>query len=269
MAITMLDQIVAAKQEEVAAARRRVPQPVLEMQAATAAPARDFRGALAGGGPIRLIAELKKASPSAQLIRADFNPVTLARLYEQHGASCISVLTDAPYFQGRLEHLAQVRRAVSVPLLRKDFVIDAYQVPEARTAGADAILLIAEILDDDTLVRLQEHARGLGMAVLVELHDPSNLRRVLASGADLIGINNRDLRSFATDIEHTLRLRDQIPPEVVLVSESGIRTHSDVQRLEAAGVAAILVGESLMRAPDIGLAVEQLLGRAPQPGADE
>ena len=147
-------------------------------------------------------------------------------------------------------------------MLRKDFLIDDYQVVEARAAGADAILLIAEILDDASLTRLLEQARHLGMSALVEFHDEANLPRVLASGADLIGINNRNLRNFSTDLEHTLRLRDRIPPEVVLVSESGIRTRRDVERLEAAGVSAILVGESLMRAADIGLAVDQLLGRA-------
>ena len=176
----------------------------------------------------------------------------------------MSVLTDAPYFQGHLEDLTRVRAAVDIPLLRKDFLIDDYQVVEARAAGADAILLIAEILDDALLDRLLEQARHLGMSALVEFHDEANLPRVLASGADLIGINNRDLRHFSTDLEHTLRLRDQIPPEVVLVSESGIRTRRDVERLEAAGVSAILVGESLMRAYDIGLAVDQLLGRAPE-----
>ena len=168
------------------------------------------------------------------------------------------------YFQGHLDDLTRVRASVEIPLLRKDFMIDDYQVVEARVAGADAILLIAEILDDASLRRLLEQARHLGMSALVEFHDEANLPRVLASGADLIGINNRDLRHFGTDLEHTLRLRDRIPPGVVIVSESGIRTRRDVERLEAAGVSAILVGESLMRSQDIGLAVERLLGRAPE-----
>ena len=172
------------------------------------------------------------------------------------------MLTDTSYFQGHLAHLAQVRAAVAIPVLRKDFLVDDYQVVEARAAGADAILLIAEILDDIMLGRLLERANRLGMAALVEFHNAANLGRVLASGADLIGINNRDLTDFSTDLEHTIRLRDQIPPEVVLVSESGIRTRHDVERLEAAGISAILVGESLMRAPDIGLAVDRLLGRS-------
>ncbi len=260
---SILDEIVASKRQEVATARRRFPLEELEAQAATAPPVRDFRAALEGPGPIQLIAEVKKASPSAQVIRADFDPVAIARIYQERGAACISILTDAPYFQGHLAHLARVRASVAIPLLRKDFMIDDYQVVEARLAGADAILLIAEILDDAQLVRLREQARRLGMAALVEFHDPANLPRVLASGADLVGINNRDLKSFATDLDHTLRLRDRIPPEVVLVSESGIRTRADVERLEAAGISAILVGETLMRSADIGLAVERLLGLVP------
>ncbi len=259
---SILDEIVASKRQEVATARRRFPLEELEAQALTAPPVRDFRAALEGPGPIQLIAEVKKASPSAQIIRADFDPVAIARIYQEHAAACISILTDAPYFQGHLAHLARVRASVAIPLLRKDFVIDDYQVVEARLAGADAILLIAEILDDAELVRLREQAQRLGMAALVEFHDPANLPRVLASGADLVGVNNRDLNTFVTDIEHTLRLRDRIPPEVVLVSESGIRNRADVERLETSGVSAILVGESLMRSPDVGLAVERLLGLA-------
>lgn len=259
---TILDEIVAAKRREVASNRRWLPLEELEAQAREAPPVRDFRGALAGPGPIQLIAEVKKASPSAKVIREDFDPVGIARIYQDHGAACISVLTDAPYFQGHLSYLARIRASVVIPLLRKDFLIDEYQVVEARLAGADAILLIAEILDDATLGSLLARARDLGMAALVELHEPENLPRVLAAGADLVGINNRDLRHFRTDLEHTLRLRDWVPPEVVLVSESGIRSRRDVERLQDAGISAILVGESLMRAADIGLAVERLLGRA-------
>ena len=265
--MTILDQIVATKHREIAAARARMPLEELESQAAEAPPARDFRAALAGPGPIQLIAEVKKASPSAGVIRADFDPIAIARTYQAHGAACLSVLTDVPYFQGHLSYLARARAAVAIPLLRKDFLVDEYQVVEARMAGADAILLIAEILDDARLSALLARARSLGMAALVELHDEANLARVLAAGADLVGINNRDLRRFVTDLELTLRLRDRVPPEVVLVAESGIRTRADVERLEAAGVSAILVGETLMRAPDIGLAVEQLLGLAPEGSA--
>src|SRR5438270_3091376 len=243
---TILDEIVASKHQEIAAARRRMPFVELEAQAAEAPPVRDFRAALAGPGPIQLIAEVKKASPSAQVIRADFDPIAIARTYQAHGAACLSVLTDAPYFQGHLSYLARIRASVAIPLLRKDFMIDEYQVVEARLAGADAILLIAEILDDAMLARLLAKARALGMAALVEFHDEINLPRVLAAGADLVGINNRDLKRFVTDLDRTLRLRDQVPPDVVLVSESGIKARRDVERLEAAGISAILVGETLM-----------------------
>ena len=260
MAPTILDEIVASKRIEVENSRKRLPLDELEVQAASAPPVRDFRAALAGPGPIRLIAEVKKASPSAKVIRADFEPISIARTYQAHGAACLSVLTDAPFFQGHLSYLARIRASVAIPLLRKDFVIDEYQVVEARLAGADAVLLIAEILDDRQLALLLARIKGLGMAALVEFHDEVNLPRVLAAGADLVGINNRDLSRFVTDLDLTFRLRDRIPDDVVLVSESGIRTRADVERLETAGVSAILVGETLMRADDIGLAVEELLG---------
>lgn len=263
MTDSILDEIVVSKRREVEAARRRMPLEELEAQAAEAVPVRDFRAALAGPGPIRLIAEVKKASPSAGVIRPDFDPIAVARAYQSHGAHALSVLTDAPYFQGHLSHLARVRAAVVLPVLRKDFLIDEYQVVEARVAGADAVLLIAEILDDAALAALLARARGLGMAALVEFHDAANLPRVLAAGADLVGVNNRDLRRFVTDLELTLRVRDRVPPGVVLVSESGIRSREDIQRLEAVGVDAILVGETLMGAPDIGRAVADLLGLDP------
>ena len=261
---TILDEIVATKYKEVEASRRRMPLDELEVQAASAPPTRDFLAALAGPGPIRLIAEVKKASPSAKVIRADFDPIAIARAYQAHGAAALSVLTDAPYFQGHLSYLARIRASVAIPLLRKDFIVDEYQVVEARLAGADAILLIAEVLTDDRLAALIARARGLGMAALVEFHDEANLPRVLDAGADLVGINNRDLSRFVTDLDLTFRLRDRIPADVILVSESGIKTRADVVRLEEAGVSAILVGESLMRSDDIGLAVERLLGLAPE-----
>lgn len=257
---SILDEIVTTKRREVDAGRRRMPIEELEAQALEAPPARSFREALVGPGPIRLVAEVKKASPSAGVIRADFDPIAIARAYQAHGAACVSVLTDVPYFQGHLSYLARVRAAVVLPLLRKDFLIDEYQVVEARVAGADCVLLIAEILDDEALRRLLDRARSLGMDALVELHDATQLDRVLAAGADLVGINNRDLRTFVTDLEHTLRLRERVPPGVVLVSESGIRDRRDVERLEAAGVDAVLVGETLMRQADVGAAVAALLG---------
>jgi len=258
---TILDQIVATKREELRRAKQRTPQAELRRQAAAAPAPRDFLGALARGGPIRLIAEVKKASPSRGVLRADFDPLAIARAYLKHGASCISVLTDEPYFQGSLEHLRRIREAVELPLLRKDFLVDPYQVLEARAAGADALLLIAECLDDAALRELHDAALELGMTPLVELYETENLPRVVDLGAKLIGINNRNLRSFEVDLEHTLRLRPQIPGDRVVVGESGIRTRQDARRLEAAGVQAMLVGEGLVARADIGAAVDELLGR--------
>lgn len=257
----ILDKIVADKRREIAAARLRVSEQALADEAARAAPPRDFFAALARPGPIRLIAEVKRASPSAGLIRADFDPVYIARQYESAGASCISVLTDAPFFQGSLEDLRAVRAAVELPVLRKDFILDPYQLLEARAAGADAVLLIAECLDDCSLRSLHNRALELGLTPLVELYEPANLARVLEAGARLIGVNNRDLRSFHVDLDHTIRLRRSIPADCLVVGESGIRTRADVERLEQAGVDAMLVGEGLMAAADIGAAVRNLLGR--------
>jgi indole-3-glycerol phosphate synthase len=261
MTDTVLDRIVAVKRREIAAARERVAEAELRRRLADAPPVRDFFAALAKPGPIRLIAEVKKASPSAGVIRQDFDPVAIAQVYERHGASCLSVLTDEPHFQGHLDYLTAVRANVALPVLRKDFVLDSYQVVEARAAGADAVLLIAECLDDCNLRKLHNEIVELGMTPLVEIYDPENLPRVLEAGATLIGVNNRDLRTFKVDLEHTLRLRPGIPAECVMVSESGVKTHADVERLEAAGVDAILVGESLMREADIGAAVDRLLGK--------
>jgi indole-3-glycerol phosphate synthase len=258
---TILDKIVASKRREVEAAKARVPAAVLEKQIAPAHAARDFRAALDCPGTVQVLAEVKKASPSAGVIRADFDPVAIARTYEAHGAAAISVLTDAPFFQGELAYLAAIRAAVKLPLLRKDFILERYQLLEARAAGADAVLLIAEILDGAALPRLLKEATALGMQALVELYDRENLPRVLDSGAPVIGINNRDLRTFETRLEHTLELAAKIPADRCLVSESGIRTPADVERLKAAGVRAILAGESLMRAPDIGAQLDQLLGK--------
>jgi indole-3-glycerol phosphate synthase len=256
---TILDKIVATKRAEIERAKANVPESTLRNRLGDAPSVRDFFTPLAAAGPIKLIAEVKKASPSAGVIRADFQPVEIASVYESHGATCISVLTDEPHFQGRLEYLSQIRAAVDVPVLRKDFILDTYQLIEARVAGADAVLLIAECLDDCNLRKLFNAACELGMAPLVELYDPDNLQRVFDAGATLIGVNNRNLRTFEVDLEHTIRLRDRVPDECVLVAESGIKTNADVQRLEAAGVDAILVGESLMREPDIGKAVDRLL----------
>lgn len=264
---TILDQIVARKRLEVEQARLQRPEETLYAQLDAAPPPRDFFGALAVEGEVRLIAEVKKASPSQGVIRADFHPVEIALTYARHGAACLSVLTDEHFFQGSLEYLRQVRAAVELPVLRKDFILDEYQLWEARLAGADAVLLIAECLDDCRLRKLHNAALDLGLTPLVELYDEANVTRVLDAGVALIGVNNRDLRTFEVDLERTLRLRERIPPECVLVAESGIRTRADVLRLQAAGVDAMLVGESLMREADIGAAVDRLLGRDDAPAA--
>jgi indole-3-glycerol phosphate synthase len=261
--MTILDEIVANKRRELAAAKARVPDRELERRLADAPPVRPFRAALAAAPGIGVVAEVKKASPSAGVLRAVFDPVAIARTYAEHGATCLSVLTDEPYFQGRLEYLTSIRRAVDRPVLRKDFLLDRYQIIEARAGGADAVLLIAEILPDPDLGRLLAEARALGMDALVELHDADQLPRVLNSGADLIGVNNRDLRTFVTRIEHTLELAPRVPSDRLLVSESGIKTRADIDRLAAAGVRAVLVGESLMRAGDIGAALTALLADRP------
>jgi indole-3-glycerol phosphate synthase len=258
---TILDEIVATKRGEIERAKAAVSEELLRQRAAEAPPARDFFAALADAPPIRLVAEVKKASPSKGVIREDFDAAAIARSYEEHGASCVSVLTDATYFQGSLDDLSRVRAAVSLPVLRKDFILDRYQVFEARAAGADAVLLIAECLDDGALRTLHDLVVQLGMTPLVELHEPANLPRVLRAGARLVGVNNRDLRTFEVDLDHTIRLRRQIPADRVVVAESGIRARADALRLQEAGVDAMLVGESLLREPDVGAAVDRLLGR--------
>jgi indole-3-glycerol phosphate synthase len=212
---TILDKIVASKRREITEARSQVPDRELEGRIANAPPLRDFRAALERTADVQVIAEVKKASPSAGLLRADFEPVQIARVYEAHGAACLSVLTDAPFFQGQLAYLAAIRAAVAPPLLRKDFILDRYQLLEARRAGADAVLLIAEILDGPELPRLLRETRNLGMEALVELYEADNLPRVLDSGARLIGVNNRDLRTFVTRLEHTLELAASMRPIAV------------------------------------------------------
>jgi indole-3-glycerol phosphate synthase len=262
---TILDKIVATKRTEIEQAKAARPVEELRAAIADAPPVRDFFAALASKtkgspGPIKLIAEVKKASPSAGVIRADFDPVAIARTYEAHGAACLSVLTDEHYFQGSLDYLRDVRAAVALPCLRKDFILDEHQLLEARAVGADAVLLIAECLAPAELKRLHEQAVALGLTPLVELYEPANLEAVLAAGSRLIGVNNRNLHTFEVDLDHTIRLRKQVPADCLLVGESGIKTAADVGRLADAGVNAILVGESLMREPDIGAAVDRLLG---------
>ena len=264
----ILDRILADKRTEVAARKAEVPQDGLKLAAQDAPPARDFVSGLciresATRDPqseIRLIAEVKKASPSKGLIRPDFDPAAIARTYEEAGASAVSVLTDEKYFEGRLEYLDAIHRAVELPLLRKDFTIDAYQVYEARAASADAILLIAAALSREELREFMVLADDLGMASLVEVHTAEELDAALEVGARIVGINNRNLQSFETKLETTLGLASRVPGDRILVSESGIFTRADVERLMEAGVDAMLVGEALMREPDPGAKARELLG---------
>lgn len=260
MMTTILDEIVAKKRQEIAERSALVPLAELAKRLPDAPPVRDFREALLRGGGMGIIAEVKKASPSAGVLREDFDPVAIARGYAAAGADALSVLTDAPYFQGDLAYLTAIRAAVTPPVLRKDFLLDPYQVLEARVAGADAVLLIAEILDNATLSLLLRETYALGMQALVELYERVNVERVLDCGATMIGINNRDLRTFATRLEHTLELAPRIPRDRMLVSESGIKTRADIERLRGAGVKAVLIGETFMRSGDAGAKLRELRG---------
>ncbi len=256
----ILQRIVTTKRLEIERDRSARSLSSLESRLADAPPVRDFRAALMRRPLPSVIAEVKKASPSAGVLRADFDPLAIAQTYEANGAACISVLTDEPYFQGKLEYLSAIRLAVSPPVLRKDFILDPYQVVQARVAGADAVLLIAEILGEAELPALLKQIHGLGMEALVELYDRDNLPRVLEAGARLVGINNRNLRTFVTSLDHTLELLPMIPRDVCVVSESGIRTRADMEHLKSAGVSAVLIGETFMRAPDIGAKLRELRG---------
>ncbi len=256
----VLSEICQTKRTEIAAAKSRVSETELKARLAEVDPPRDFLAALKSATGVGLIAEVKKASPSAGLIREDFDPVEIARTYESAGAACISCLTDEPYFKGKLEYLTAIRNAVEIPVMRKDFILDRYQVTEARAAGADCILLIAECLDDCTMRDLYFYSSELGMECLVEIYDPENLDRVLKLEAPLIGINNRNLRTFVTDLKHSTNLAARVPDSVYLVSESGIRERSDVEHLLQFGVRGILVGETLMRQENIAAKVRELTG---------
>ncbi len=265
--MTILDEILEHKVGEVERAKSRVAPAQMRRQAREAASVpRGFRDALIAAEAPAIIAEVKRRSPSKGEIRPDFEPVACAQQYAAHGAAALSVLTDEHYFGGHLGFLAKIRAEVSQPLLRKDFMIDPYQVDEARVAGADAILLIAAALPAERMRELSEYARELSLDVLVEVHDEPELDRALALGADLIGVNNRDLATFTTDLATTEHLASVMaargtPPgqgAVVLVAESGIRDRADIERLQAAGARAFLVGESLMREPDLGSALREL-----------
>ena len=257
----ILKRILDVKREEVKAAKAARPQAEVAAAARDAAPPRDFVGALRAklaAGRAAVIAEIKKASPSKGVIREDFDPASIAASYERHGAACLSVLTDRQFFRGRLEDLQSARGACALPVLRKDFMVDAYQLYEARAAGADCILLIVAALDDVAMRELEDAARELGLAVLVEAHDGQELDRALKLQTPLIGINNRDLRTFETRLETTLGLLERIPADRIVVTESGILEPGNVARMRSHNVGAFLVGEAFMRAPDPGVELERL-----------
>ncbi|HEX78347.1 MAG TPA: indole-3-glycerol phosphate synthase TrpC [Dehalococcoidia bacterium] len=254
----ILDEIVASTRRRLAVCQRQTPLKGLRLRAEAAPPPRDFESAITNGG-LHLIAELKRASPSLGDIKADLDVASLAQAYARGGASALSVLTEPDYFKGSLDDLALARQVTGLPVLRKDFTLDAYQVYEARAYGADAVLLIAAILADDELRALEQLSRELGMAALVEVHSEAEVKRALAAGARLIGINNRDLADFTVSLATTLRLRPLLPQETIVVSESGISTPEDVQALRSAHVHAILVGEALVRSPDPEAKVRELV----------
>lgn len=259
----ILAKIATYKREDVAGRKASRSQADVDAAAKTASPPRGFKAALEARhapGKLSLIAEIKKASPSKGLIRADFDPPVLAKAYEAGGAACLSVLTDGPSFQGADDYLVSARGATTLPCIRKDFLVDPWQVAESRALGADAILVILAMIDDVLAAELMSEARRLGMDALVEVHDEAEMARAGALGSDLVGINNRDLKSFVVDLAVTERLAARAPKDSLLVTESGVFTHDDVVRMEATGAKAMLVGESLMRHADVTAATRSLIG---------
>lgn len=265
---TILERIARTKRAEVEQAKCSRPPEVLRQALATASEARDFYSAVTGGGDVRLIAEIKRSSPSAGLIRAAFDPVDIARTYQGAGAAALSVLTDRTYFGGELGHIEMVKRAVALPVLRKDFIIDEYQILESRAGGADAVLLIAALLSPSEIESLSAQALALGMCSLIEVHDLrelSAMRNLIGpQRRTILGINNRDLGRQRVDLETTCRLEKELPPGLPFVAESGIHTRADVLRLVGAGAKALLIGEALLRSPDIAGKVRELMGHEPR-----
>ena len=256
----ILDEIIGTKRREVAQRKETIPLHALEKVVSKMPPTRDFQKAI-GTGECAIIAEVKRRSPSRGLLRADFDPVRIALEYESHGAAAVSVLTDGIFFGGSDADLTAVKDAVTLPLLRKEFIIDPYQVYETRAIGADALLLIAAILTEGQLREYRELADSLGLAALVEVHDREELGKTLAAGAEIVGINNRDLKTFVTDLRTSITLAPLIPKGRIAVSESGIRTRAEIETLLKAGIRAFLIGETLIAAPEIGLKLKELLGR--------
>ena len=253
----ILDEIAAKRKIRLEREKEAVPLETVKKAAETAPPARNFKAAIQKKS-LSVIAEVKKASPSKGIIRADFHPVEIAKAYEAAGADALSVLTEEDYFQGSLESLRKIHAEVSLPVLRKDFIFDPYQIYEARAAGADAVLLIAALLEKDTLKEFGKLARSLGLAVLAEAHKEAELSAALEAGADIVGINNRDLKTFRVDLGVTARLAKLVPKGVTLVSESGVGGHADAETLRQAGADAVLVGETLMRSADAGKTLREL-----------
>jgi indole-3-glycerol phosphate synthase len=264
---TVLSRIIESRRAEVGRRKRIMPEPVLRIAAGKADAPRDFAGALSRD-QVNVIAEIKKASPSAGVLRRDFEPAALARGFEGAGAAVLSVLTEEENFQGALAHLRDARAAVGLPVLRKDFIVDAWQVWEARAANADSFLLIAAALDYETLAELLALGRELGMEPLVEVHTADELERVLAAGARIIGVNNRNLHTLEVRVETSLELAEMIPDDCIAVSESGLRSGEDLRKLRAVGFDAFLIGESLMREADPGAALQRLIDAVPQLGSD-
>jgi indole-3-glycerol phosphate synthase len=263
MSADILEKILAVKVKEVAAGQAGASLAELKARVTDLPPCRDFTGALkarAAATADAVIAEVKRASPSAGIIRQDFDPAAIARSYQAGGATCLSVLTDEQFFKGHADYLVEARAACDLPVLRKDFIIDPWQVWETRALGADALLLIVAALDDVRLAELSDLGHELGLSVLVEVHDQAEMDRALAIPGELIGINNRDLHRFVTDLDTSLRLAPKVPPERLVISESGIHTPADIERLRRGNIGAFLIGESFMRRDDPGRALRDLLG---------